>query len=132
DVQCCFESIDQKRVLEIVKDILKESYYAIHKYDVVCQKGSTIYSFYKYYADSTDDFPNFPIFVRESAQKIPNSVFIDHIKESYLDREVILDLLEKHIKFVLTQLIDLPRGPFGISLFAIDQKKSPASSQLPK
>ncbi|CAG8492187.1 3820_t:CDS:2 [Cetraspora pellucida] len=47
------------------------------------------------------DFPNFPTFARESAQKIPNSVFIDRVKESYLDRENILDLLEKHIKYNL-------------------------------
>ncbi|CAG8793301.1 10125_t:CDS:2, partial [Cetraspora pellucida] len=104
DVQSCFESIDQERVLEIVRDVLKESEYAIHKYDIVCQKGSTIRSFYKYYADSTDDFPKFPTFARESAQKIPNSVFIDRVKESYLDREDILDLLEKHIKYNLIKV----------------------------
>ncbi|CAG8524242.1 13176_t:CDS:2 [Cetraspora pellucida] len=46
DVQYCFESIDQERVLEI-------SDYAIHKY-VVCQNGSTIRSFYKSYDDSTE------------------------------------------------------------------------------
>ncbi|CAG8851548.1 19333_t:CDS:2, partial [Racocetra persica] len=52
DVQCCFESIDQEQVLEVVNDVLKESEYVIHKYDVVCQKGNTMRSFYKYYANS--------------------------------------------------------------------------------
>ncbi|CAG8813950.1 9380_t:CDS:1, partial [Cetraspora pellucida] len=40
------------------------------------------------------NFSNFPTFARESALKIPNSVFIDYIKKSYLDRKDILDLLE--------------------------------------
>ncbi|CAG8838376.1 3644_t:CDS:1, partial [Cetraspora pellucida] len=40
------------------------------------------------------DFPNFPTFARESALKIPNSVFIDRVKELYLDRKDIFDLLE--------------------------------------
>ncbi|KAF0333009.1 hypothetical protein F8M41_017569, partial [Gigaspora margarita] len=45
-----------------------------------------------------DDFPDFPKFARESTTKFPNSFFIDRVKESYLDKEDILDLLEKHIK----------------------------------
>ncbi|CAG8770132.1 33020_t:CDS:1, partial [Racocetra persica] len=47
------------------------------------------------------DFPDFPSFARESARKIQNFVFIDHVKESYLNKEDIVDLLEKHIKYNL-------------------------------
>ncbi|CAG8829098.1 14451_t:CDS:10, partial [Gigaspora margarita] len=113
DIQCCFESIDQEQVLEIVKDVLRESEYTIHKYDVVCQKGGTVRSFYKYYSYSADDFPDFPKFARESTTKFPNSVFIDRIKESFLNKEDILDLLEKHIKCNLIKIGD--RQCVGIS-----------------
>ncbi|CAG8605819.1 1264_t:CDS:10, partial [Dentiscutata erythropus] len=116
DVQCCFESIDQEQVLDIVKDVLKESEYAIHKYDVVCQKSNKIHSFYKYYINSKDNIPDFPTFARESAQKLPNSVFIDRVKESYLSKKNILDLLEKHIKYNLIKIGDkFYRQCIGIS-----------------
>ncbi|CAG8667811.1 2360_t:CDS:10, partial [Racocetra persica] len=104
DVKCCFESINQDQVLEIVKDVLKESEYAIHKYDMVCQKGGAVRARYNYYANSSDDFPDFPNFARKSAQKFPNSVFVDRVKESFLDKNDILGLLEKHIKYNLIKM----------------------------
>ncbi|CAG8633739.1 3284_t:CDS:10, partial [Scutellospora calospora] len=106
DVQCCFESIDQDQVLGIVKDVLKERDYAIHKYDMVCQKGSAVRALHNYYANSTYDFPDFPTFARELAQKRSNSIFVDRVREWYRNKEDILDLLEKHIKCNLIKIRD--------------------------
>ncbi|RHZ61724.1 hypothetical protein Glove_346g37 [Diversispora epigaea] len=118
DVRCCFESIDQNRMLDIVNDVLTEDDYALHKYDVVKCESNAIRTRHNRYATSTDDFANFMAYAKELSRKFMNGIIVDRVKETYIDKKDILSLLEEHLKNNLIkignkfykQAIGIPQG----------------------
>ncbi|CAG8443432.1 2028_t:CDS:10, partial [Acaulospora colombiana] len=56
------------------------------------------FDFSDQFLESDDDFANFPRHAQGLSGKFINSVIVDRVKESYVDKEVVLDLLEEHLK----------------------------------
>ncbi|EIN09703.1 hypothetical protein PUNSTDRAFT_20563, partial [Punctularia strigosozonata HHB-11173 SS5] len=137
DVQACFDTIEQGRLLSILKHIVTEDAYMIQRYGHISKVGRKIRRMYKKKAipEGTeslhlyarierahkafvDEHPHFLAQAREMATAFKHTIFVDQVQYSYEKTHDILALLEEHVTENLVkigneyyrQMVGIPQG----------------------
>ena len=103
DIKRCFDTLPQDRILQIIRDVLKEDSYVIKKFVKIkkIQERSTRNRFVSM-ASNGFDCTNFVAFIRkemESGRIVGrNAVFVDKVFYRTESREQLLSMATKHIK----------------------------------
>uniref|UniRef100_A0A0W0FMP3 Telomerase reverse transcriptase n=1 Tax=Moniliophthora roreri TaxID=221103 RepID=A0A0W0FMP3_MONRR len=115
DVQACFDTIQQTKLLEILKEILSEDSYTIQRYTQVSSVMGKTRTMFRKRAWADGDAPHFLKYAKELANVLRHTIFITCTIES---REQVLQLLEQHITENIVkigdgyyrQIIGIPQG----------------------
>ncbi|KAL7279239.1 hypothetical protein ACG7TL_007079 [Trametes sanguinea] len=120
DVQACFDTIEQTKLLEILRELLVEDAYMLQRYGKVNKAGDKIQRKYVKKALPEDDHPHFLTYAAELAKVLRNTVFSDQAKVVYpfSRRKEIIALLEEHITENIVkikneyyrQVVGIPQG----------------------
>ncbi|KAL1918651.1 uncharacterized protein VTP21DRAFT_2673 [Calcarisporiella thermophila] len=118
DIRCCFDSIDQHKVLDIIRNVLKEDEYLVQKYAILFNSAGKIRKSYQRKARTADEFPQFVDFSRELSHSLRHVVLVDQVVHTYEDRESLLALLQEHVssnlikigKKFYKQTLGIPQG----------------------
>ncbi|KAI9871385.1 MAG: hypothetical protein M1830_002966, partial [Pleopsidium flavum] len=110
DVQSCFDTIPQRRVVELMEKLVSEDEYAIARHAEIKAPDSHQYNAgigplakparkFIAKARAVHDFSKFEDVVNtELAVKKKNTVFVDSVVQSLQNKEKLLDLLEEHVE----------------------------------
>ncbi|CAB5190021.1 unnamed protein product [Rhizophagus irregularis] len=99
DIKCCFETIDQNILMEIIKkEVLTEYQYSVNKFEAIYLKGGTIYRKRDNFVHDSSEFLSFPKYSAKLTQNYKNAILIDNVYESYMEVEDVLELLKEHIQ----------------------------------
>ncbi|KAI9814836.1 MAG: hypothetical protein M1827_003102 [Pycnora praestabilis] len=110
DVQSCFDSIPQKRVIRLMEQLVGENEYRLARHAEIKPSegqqydqggGSLSKPARKFLARARagNDFSTFvPVVEAELAQGKKNTVFVDAVVQTMQDKETLLDLLEEHVQ----------------------------------
>lgn len=136
DVQSCFDTIPQRRIMMVMKNIASEDEYRIARYAEIKSSKTHSYSteMGKYpiaarkfiaTARATTDFENFDQFVDTRLAKGKKStIFVDNVVQTTQRKDALLDLLEDHVernivkigKKFFRQKVGIPQGSVLSSL----------------
>ncbi|KAG5646942.1 hypothetical protein DXG03_001665 [Asterophora parasitica] len=97
DVQACFDTIEQTKLLEILRELISEDRYMTHKYGQVQADTGRIKRQFVKKAIPDDDHPHFLTYAAELAGVLRNIIFVDQVVYPYSTKQKILALLEEHI-----------------------------------
>jgi telomerase reverse transcriptase len=103
DIQGCFNTIDQSKLMELVEvlvdevDLTKEIEYAVQKYTTVQMNQGKPRRKFNRMAFCTDGFYQLQDLVTEYVSDIQNTLFIDNTSNPYEQRNSIFKLLKQHI-----------------------------------
>ncbi|CAK5268459.1 unnamed protein product [Mycena citricolor] len=98
DVQACFDTIPQRKLLEILRNILSEDKYLIHRYAKVAPEVGNVKRTYMQTAVPGSEYPHFLQTAAKLASVLHNTIFVDQVRYSQTQRQEILHLLEEHIE----------------------------------
>ncbi|PIL35516.1 hypothetical protein GSI_02244 [Ganoderma sinense ZZ0214-1] len=118
DVQACFDTIEQTKLLSILRDLISEDTYMIQRYGTVNKAGEKVQRKYVKKAMPEDDHPHFLAYATQLADVLRNTVFVDQVVYPYSRRQEIIALLEEHITENLVkigneyyrQVVGIPQG----------------------
>ncbi|THH05865.1 hypothetical protein EW145_g4492 [Phellinidium pouzarii] len=119
DVQACFDTIEQDKLLGILKSLVSEDVYMIQKYGQILPTAGKIkrtymreamperalfytsYIIMKFKADimskCTDEHPHFLTHAAQLAALLRHAIFVDQVVYPFAFRDDIIQLLEDHI-----------------------------------
>lgn len=104
DVQSCFDTIPQRKLIKIIEKIVTEQEYRIEKYAEIKPPmyqgvGKPMKKFVAT-ANLTDEFRGFGEFAKTEvgARKKKQTVFVDDVVHQFKDADALLDLLEEHVQ----------------------------------
>ncbi|KAJ8072353.1 Telomerase reverse transcriptase [Marasmius tenuissimus] len=98
DVQACFDTIDQTKLLEILRDLISEDSYAIQRYTQISPALSSSKTMYRKQAWPDAMHPHFVKYATDLANALRHTIFVDQVSCQVESRDELLDLLEQHIK----------------------------------
>ena len=109
DVQSCFDTIPQRRVIRLMEQLASEDEYRIARHAEIKPSehnpgafvGSAPKPARKFVAtaQAATDFANFDqVLQTGSAVGKKNAVFVDGVVQTFQDKEKLLDLLEEHVE----------------------------------
>ncbi|ESK87254.1 telomerase reverse transcriptase [Moniliophthora roreri MCA 2997] len=118
DVQACFDTIQQTKLLEILKEILSEDSYTIQRYTQVSSVMGKTRTMFRKRAWADGDAPHFLKYAKELANVLRHTIFVDQVTCTIESREQVLQLLEQHITENIVkigdgyyrQIIGIPQG----------------------
>ncbi|KZP22725.1 hypothetical protein FIBSPDRAFT_910389 [Athelia psychrophila] len=118
DVQACFDTIEQGKLLRILRDLIAEDAYLIQRYGQISSVLGKIQRKYVKMACPEDDQPHFLEYAAELAHVLRNTIFVDQVIYPSVKRDEVLRLLEEHItenivkigKDYYRQMIGIPQG----------------------
>lgn len=124
DVQACFDTIEQSKLLGIIRTCLSEDGYLIQNHGRVSATHGKVMRRYLRTAWSQHEQPDFIAYAAELAQALKPTIFVDLVKSDYKTRSGLLDLLEQHItencvkigNEYYKQVIGIPQGSVLSSL----------------
>ena len=136
DVQSCFDTIPQRRIMRLMKNIASEDEYRIaryaeikssktHSYSIEMEKHPIAARKFIAKARATTDFETFDQFVDTHLAKGKKStIFVDNVVQTTQRKDALLDLLEDHVernivkigKKFFRQKIGIPQGSVLSSL----------------
>ncbi|KAJ3272823.1 hypothetical protein HDV01_005251 [Terramyces sp. JEL0728] len=90
DIQACFDTINQRLLLEIIEGFLKKPEYLIRKFSLINKRIE-----YKREAMDSNSFKDFHDFVLNS--DIKDSIFVDAVNYQFESKEKIMELLTTHL-----------------------------------
>ncbi|XP_065897051.1 telomerase reverse transcriptase-like isoform X2 [Dysidea avara] len=99
DISCCYDSIIQSKICDIIKKIIKEDEYTIRRYVTVMVSRNRIRRHYKRTATIPGDTVSFPEFANDSISNcsLRNAIISDQVVYPFEEKEAILATLKKHI-----------------------------------
>ncbi|KAG5342247.1 hypothetical protein C0989_004091 [Termitomyces sp. Mn162] len=97
DVQACFDTIEQSKLLDILRDLISEDMYMRQKYGQVQMMTGYIKRTYVAKAIPEGEHPHFLTTAAKLAGVLRNTIFSDQIVYPYAQKREILALLEEHI-----------------------------------
>lgn len=118
DVQTCFDTIDQTKLLQILRELISEDLYMTQKYGRVNMcLGKTKRTYVKK-AVPQDDHPHFLRYATDLANILRNTIFVDQVIYPVSKKQEVLQLLEEHItenivkigQSYYRQTIGIPQG----------------------
>ncbi|KAJ8494766.1 hypothetical protein ONZ51_g2140 [Trametes cubensis] len=118
DVQACFDTIEQTKLLEILRELLLEDAYMIQRYGTVHKAGEKIQRKFVKKAHPEDDHPHFLTYAAQLAQGLRHTLFADQVVYPFSRRKEIIALLEEHITENIVkigdeyyrQVVGIPQG----------------------
>ncbi|KAJ3084335.1 hypothetical protein HDU99_001757 [Rhizoclosmatium hyalinum] len=124
DIVACFDNINQEKLMQILRDVVREEEYLIQKYSVTFASVGKVKREYTKRAKKSDDFTQFATLAKQLAGNMRNAIFTDNVVYSLEDREELLVLLEEHIcnnlikmgKRFYQQVLGIPQGSVLSSL----------------
>ncbi|KAF4597579.1 hypothetical protein EYR40_008041 [Pleurotus pulmonarius] len=97
DVQACFDSITQAKLLDILRSLISEETYLLQRYGKVSSFTGKIERRYMKRAVPDDDQPHFLRYATELAGCLRGTIFADQVVYPHVKQNDILQLLEEHI-----------------------------------
>ncbi|OJT07372.1 Telomerase reverse transcriptase [Trametes pubescens] len=118
DVQACFDTIEQTKLLDILRELLTEDAYMIQRYGTVNKAGEKMQRKYVKKALPEDDHPHFMTYAAKLAEVLRNTIFADQVVYPFSRRKEIIALLEEHITENIVkigneyyrQVVGIPQG----------------------
>ncbi|KAF5327773.1 hypothetical protein D9619_004557 [Psilocybe cf. subviscida] len=118
DVQACFDTIDQGKLLHILRRLLSEDVYMMQKYGQVTEASDKVKRNYVKKAVPEDEHPHFLRHAADLANILRNTIFVDQVVYPLSKKEEILALLEEHITENIVkigtdyfrQVVGIPQG----------------------
>ncbi|CAL1716650.1 unnamed protein product [Somion occarium] len=118
DVQACFDTIEQTKLLSILRDLISEESYVLQRHGQVSPVAGKIRRAYVKKAMSDDDHPHFLSLATKLAGALRNTIFVDQVVYPYAQKQEVLELLEEHITENLVkigedyyrQTVGIPQG----------------------
>jgi len=97
DVQACFDTIDQDRLLDILEKIVGEEGYMIQHYNQVFPRDGKMRRSFLQKAFPDTEHPHFLNFAAELSASLRHAVFVDRVVYPHEAREYVLQLLREHV-----------------------------------
>ncbi|RDB25955.1 Telomerase reverse transcriptase [Hypsizygus marmoreus] len=99
DVQACFDTIEQTKLLEILRELISEDVYMTQRYGQIGMETGRIKRTYvkKAVPEGKYDHPHFLKYAAELAGVLRHTIFVDQVVYPYSQKREILNLLEEHI-----------------------------------
>jgi telomerase reverse transcriptase len=103
DIQGCFNTIDQSKLMELIEllvdevDLYNEIEYSVQKYTTVQLNQGKPRKKFNRMAFSTDDYFQLQELIGEYVSEMRNTLFIDSTSNPYEQRNSIFKLLKQHI-----------------------------------
>ncbi|GAA6017946.1 hypothetical protein JCM10207_002715 [Rhodosporidiobolus poonsookiae] len=97
DVQACYDTIQQDKLLQIVEEVLSETVYWIQKYSQVTPNGQYAARLFKRKACPDDDLGVFEELAQALAEELHNAVLSDQVVYTSVVRDKLMQLLREHI-----------------------------------
>ncbi|KAJ3554494.1 hypothetical protein NM688_g3081 [Phlebia brevispora] len=118
DVQACFDTIDQTKLLHILVEVLKEEQYTIQRHGRVSTQCTRVTRNFVSTAVPTDEYPHFLALASQLASALRNTIFVDKVVYPDAKRREIIELLEQHITDNIVkigddyyrQVVGIPQG----------------------
>ncbi|GJE88721.1 telomerase reverse transcriptase [Phanerochaete sordida] len=119
DVQACFDTIEQTKLLSILRDVLSEDAYLIQRHGQVGVTTGHIHRrFVKRAMPAGDDHPHFLQHATRLADALRHVLFADQVTYPTVSRAEILEQLEQHITDNIVkigsdyyrQVVGIPQG----------------------
>ncbi|CAG8599166.1 8741_t:CDS:2 [Ambispora leptoticha] len=98
DVKCCFDSINQDLLLNVLIKILKNENYKLIKYTTVSKVREKQFIKYEKKAYPADEIPQFPEIANTLAESLRDTVFVDGVTYQTKEYREVLRFLESHVK----------------------------------
>ncbi|KAG9304023.1 hypothetical protein G9A89_005933 [Geosiphon pyriformis] len=98
DVRCCFDSIDQNLLLQIISNLFQSRRYKMIKFTTMSAIGNEYIKTYDKKACPAEDFPCFPLIAERLAESLSHVLFVDGVSYPYREAKEALEFLENHIK----------------------------------
>ncbi|KAF5382158.1 hypothetical protein D9615_004408 [Tricholomella constricta] len=97
DVQACFDTIEQTKLLDILRELISEDLYMTQRYGQVQAVTGRIKRQFIKKAVPGDEHPHFLAYAAELAGALRHTIFVDQVVYPYSQKREILSLLEEHI-----------------------------------
>lgn len=118
DVQACFDSIEQTKLLTILHNVISEEDYMIRKHGQVRPVSGKIQRAYIKKACPEDDSMDFVAYARSMSMALKQTIFTDQVVYDFQSRLNTLKLLEEHIRENIVkigqqyfqQIVGIPQG----------------------
>ncbi|KAJ3436996.1 telomerase reverse transcriptase [Anaeramoeba flamelloides] len=118
DVEKCFDSIPQEKMIEILNELIQEESYSFKNFLIYSQIGSKFKVKKKIWVSTGDKIPNFFELINNIySKKYLDTLFVDQVYINRICKNEIIDLVSKHIKQSLIKL----SGQFYIQKRGIPQ-----------
>ncbi|CAO3564166.1 unnamed protein product [Mortierella alpina] len=98
DIKKSFDSINQEKLLEILKSILKEEKYTIHQHCSVTPVKGRIVKRFTPNAIASDKLPPFVEYARGQAEISKHAVLVDKVAHTSQRKSLILNQITEHIR----------------------------------
>lgn len=109
DIKSSFDTINQERLLEVLRELLSNDEYLVCKYTTIQPNhGRLKKNFSKHVLDG-DEFPDFPELAMKLAQQLTNAVIMDQVIYNFESQDEIYELILAH---VTSNLVRVGNGYF--------------------
>ncbi|KAF7316755.1 Telomerase reverse transcriptase [Mycena chlorophos] len=118
DVQACFDTIPQGKLVEILHELLSEDKYIVQRFSKVTSEAGKVKRTFLTKASGGDEHPGFLETAKELASALHSTIFADEVRFKQPRRAEILELLQQHIHDSIVkigsefyrQMIGIPQG----------------------
>ncbi|KAF9943040.1 hypothetical protein BGZ67_007685 [Mortierella alpina] len=98
DIKKSFDSINQEKLLGILKNILKEEKYTIHQHCSVTPVKGRIVKRFMPNAIASDELPPFVEYARSQAENSKHAILVDKVAHTSQRKSLILNQITEHIR----------------------------------
>ncbi|THH09180.1 hypothetical protein EW146_g8757 [Bondarzewia mesenterica] len=97
DVQACFDTIEQAKLLQILRDAISEESYMLPRFGRITRSAGKIKRKFVKKAVPGDEHPHFVRYACQLAGLLRHAIFVDQVVYPFSMKQEILELLEEHI-----------------------------------
>ncbi|KAG8777612.1 hypothetical protein FRC15_011232 [Serendipita sp. 397] len=104
DVHACFDSIEQGKLLDIIRRTLTEKRYMLQKYTQTYRSRDRVKRNFTRRAFADDDHQHFLSIATDLATSLRHAVFTDQVVHTFEERNELLALIEEHISSHIVEI----------------------------
>jgi hypothetical protein len=97
DVKSAYDSIPIEKMFSVISGVFKQNDYVLMKFNVMSSKLGDPFIGYEKEACYLIEYPQFFDFANELSKKYPKSIFSDQVIYTFIQRDEVLNLIEKHL-----------------------------------
>lgn len=125
DITAAFDTIRQKKLFEVIKNVLQEDEYMIQRYALLYPSAGRVRREFVKKARPSGDYPQFQELASKLSETLSQAVLVDQVCYTYENVDDILALLDEHIfrnivkigKGFYQQVTGIPQGSTLSTLF---------------